>query len=231
MPRPRHNFHNVSIVIPAAGMGRRMKSYGPKPLIELGGGETVLSRQLSLFRSVYPSSDVVTVVGFESEKIIEVLDASVKVVENEMYENTNVLRSIGMGMRVVDHDSIIVSYGDLVFNRGTIDTLTTGGSAAIIDTAGRMEEDEAGCTICDGRITHLAYGLPAKWCHIVYLTGRELGLFKQVAWHVQSRKWFGYEALNYVIENGGDIRGIEPSNMRIVEIDSSRDIEKARQIV
>ena len=26
----------TSIIIPAAGMGRRMKSYGPKPLIKIG---------------------------------------------------------------------------------------------------------------------------------------------------------------------------------------------------
>ena len=31
----------ISVIIPAAGMGRRMKSYGPKPLIKIGNSTII----------------------------------------------------------------------------------------------------------------------------------------------------------------------------------------------
>ena len=35
----------ITVIIAAAGAGRRMKSYGPKPLLNIKG-KTILSRQL-----------------------------------------------------------------------------------------------------------------------------------------------------------------------------------------
>ena len=39
------NENNISIIIPAAGVGRRMKSYGPKPLIKVGNS-TIIKNQI-----------------------------------------------------------------------------------------------------------------------------------------------------------------------------------------
>ena len=41
------NENNISIIIPAAGVGRRMKSYGPKPLIKVGNS-TIIKNQINL---------------------------------------------------------------------------------------------------------------------------------------------------------------------------------------
>ena len=38
--------HKYTIIIPSAGCGRRMKSHGPKSLIELKNGNTILQQQL-----------------------------------------------------------------------------------------------------------------------------------------------------------------------------------------
>src|SRR3982751_246557 len=105
MRRPRRsNSRNLSIVIPAAGVGRRMKSFGPKSLIELGDGQTVLSRQLHILRSTYPTADIVLVLGHEADRIIRSLPSAsgIKVVENENHSETNVARSLAMGIRVAN---------------------------------------------------------------------------------------------------------------------------------
>jgi 2-C-methyl-D-erythritol 4-phosphate cytidylyltransferase len=41
------NREKYSIIIPAAGLGRRMKTYGPKSLTPIGN-ETILSKQLKI---------------------------------------------------------------------------------------------------------------------------------------------------------------------------------------
>lgn len=226
----RRNSRDLSIVIPAAGMGRRMKSYGPKPLIELPGRETVIGRQLRILRSSFPRADVVVVVGYEAERVIKSLPSGIKVVENEFHAETNVVRSIGMGLRVASHNNVLLAYGDLVFNQDAIGWACSDGSSVLVDSRGQIGEDEVGVAIVKGRVTNLSYGLPIKWAQIAYLTGRELELFKRVAWDPERKRHFGFEALNAVIDAGGRIGAIEPRGMRIAEIDSSRDIESARRV-
>lgn len=219
--------NNLSIIIPAAGMGRRMKSYGPKPLVELTPAETVIGRQQNILKKEYPDSEIIVVVGYEADTIVKYLRPDVKSVENENYETTNVVRSLGMALRAVTHDRVLIVYGDLVFNKSAV-RITEGRTVAVVDSKGRMTDEEVGVTIVGSRITRFSYDLEKKWGQIVYLTGRELEMFKRVTWNRDYSKWFGFEALNKVIELGGNIRAVEPRRMKIAEIDTSKDIETAR---
>ena len=64
------DYRGLSVIIPAAGMGRRMKSYGPKALIEINkNGTTIIERQINLLWKVYPGAEIFVVIGFEGEKI------------------------------------------------------------------------------------------------------------------------------------------------------------------
>jgi choline kinase len=222
--------NQLSIIIPAAGMGRRMKSYGPKPLIELSERYTVIGRQQSILQKEYPSAEIIVVVGHESDKVMNHLGPNVKPIENENFETTNVVRSIAMGLRIASHPCVLIVYGDLVFNPAAI-RIAGGQSVALVDSNKQIGEEEVGLTIVDGRITHFAYGLETKWAQIVCLTGRELGMFRTIVKNRDNGRWFGFEALNAVIGKGGSIRAVEPKNTRIAEIDTSKDIEIARRIL
>lgn len=221
---------DISIIIPAAGMGRRMNSYGPKSLIELPGGQNVISRQLGLIREAYPKAEIIVVLGFGCDRILRYLPPDVKVVENEKYADTNVARSIAMGLRVASHKHVLIIYGDLVFNAETIAGLVGVKSAGVIDRSGQLSVDEVGVMVCDGKITNFEYELPDKWAQILFLTGLELELFRKFSSSRERRKWFGYEILNRIIDHGGSFKAVEPKEMRIAEIDFSRDIEHARKV-
>ena len=100
----------ISIVIPAAGMGRRMKSYGPKALVPLPSGKTnprtgeargenvtLIERQLNILIDCYPNAEIFIVVGFQAEKIRHQLkDYPVRFIYNPLHESTNVLYSLGL---------------------------------------------------------------------------------------------------------------------------------------
>jgi choline kinase len=207
-----------------------MKSYGPKSLIELPGNHNVISRQIDLLASAYPHAEIIVTLGFGAEQVIKYLPRSVKVVENELYAETNVARSIGMGLRVANHSHVLIVYGDLVFTSEAIDGLAGLKSSILVDKSGQIGAGEVGATIVGGKITHLAYNLPTKWAQILYLTGTELELFKKFAWDKDRRNWFGFEVLNKVLDAGGSFKAIERPSMRIAEIDFSADIENARTI-
>ena len=110
----------INVIIPAAGIGRRMKSYGPKPLIKIGNS-TIIKNQINLLQTYIPDINIVLVCGFKAERLMNETPSSILKVENELYQETNVVRSIGMGLRVVGSTSkVMVVYGDLVFNSAAI---------------------------------------------------------------------------------------------------------------
>lgn len=216
----------LSVIIPAAGMGHRMKSYGPKALIPVYGGVTLIERQIEIILSCYPNAELFVVIGFQAEKIREQLKSyPIRFIYNPIHETTNVLFSLGLALQAAISESSLIVYGDLIFNNSAIRNLK-GCSKIIADAYGQLNKDEVGLTIQNKQAMNFAYGLETKWAQIAYLTGRELKLFKEVSLNPDTNQWFGYEGLNYVIEKGGKMEVIRPRTMELTEIDCAKDLEK-----
>jgi len=224
---PKNKKGEISIVIPAAGMGYRMKSYGPKALIPLYGGVTIIERQIQILSECYPNAEFVIVIGFEADKIREKLkDYPVHFIFNPIHESTNVLFSLGLAMQAIISESVLIVYGDLIFNHNAVRNLRANNSKIIADAYHNMRKDEVGVTIQGKIAMNFAYGLENIWGQIACLTGKELELFKEISVRSDTSQWFGYEGLNYVIEEGGQLEVIRPRTMSLTEIDFTKDLEK-----
>ena len=81
----------LSVIIPAAGTGHRMKSYGPKCLLPVSTTETILHKIIANVKTVYPNSEVTVVVGFEADRVIKALPDDIRIIENQFYQETNVV--------------------------------------------------------------------------------------------------------------------------------------------
>lgn len=217
----------ISIIIPAAGMGYRMKSYGPKALIKLNTKYTLIERQVRILKKNYPNSEIFIVVGFESEKIISALSKySVKFIFNPIHQETNVLYSIGLAIMSASFDEVIVVYGDLIFNHKAVKDLR-GNSKIVVDSNGFMKKEEVGAVVSDDNlITNMSFGIDLKWGQIAYLKDKELQIFREISTRNECRNWFGYEGINYVIDNGGRIESLSHKSIKIFEIDGPKDLEK-----
>ena len=223
---------SVSVIIPAAGMGRRMKSYGPKPLIKIGNS-TIIKNQVSLLKSYIPNSNIILVCGFRAEKLMNETPSHILKVENELYEQTNVVRSIAMGLRISgDCSKVMVVYGDLVFNSETLRSISFKESSIVV-TDSTMGVDEVGCIIdeSDQTLTNLMYDLPEKWGQISVFVNKELELLKQLCWDEKNNTKFGFEIINQILERGGKFKCVQNSKIKIVDIDSSKDIPRAKEIL
>lgn len=221
----------LTIIIPAAGMGRRMKSYGPKCLIDIGG-TTIIERQIRIIRSSYPNSDIVLVGGFRCGEIRERIKSKypIRIINNERYEETNVLYSISMGLQASIADKVLIVYGDLVFNRQALQGLSSESSSVLVDHQDKFNEKEVGVLHNGIGVTNFSYGLDKKWGQIAFLCGSELEIFSDICYKESTERWFGYEALNHIIDQGGILKPIEKDGLSIVDVDSVKDIEKAIKI-
>ena len=217
----------ITVIIPAAGVGRRMKSYGPKPLIMIGES-TVINIQIDTIRSQLDVRDIILICGFRAEKLMNETPNSIVKIENESYEASNVVRSIGMGLRAIrDAETVIIVYGDLVFNSAASKNLNLKKSCIIVDDI-NMGADEVGCIIDkDGNLANMMYDLPIKWGQIAVFRDHELEVLKELCWDKRNYRKFGFEIINRIIERGGSFGCIRNEDIKIVDIDTSKDIQTA----
>ena len=220
----RQDPNQLSVIIPAAGTGRRMKSYGPKCLLRSEGDMTIIEQIVDNVYNVYPHADTMVVVGFEADKVAQALPQRIRIVENQLYQDTNVVESLRLALNNTVTESALFVYGDLIFNTETIYEIADGDSCPIVDSKNRFKNEEIGVTIVDNNITNFAYGLDTKWAQIIFLTGVELEIFRELCFDRRRNKMYPFEIFNIVINRGGVIGIKEPVDMKIKEVDSLKDL-------
>lgn len=222
---------DISIIIPVAGLGKRMKAYGPKAAISISKQDTVLTRQIKILNTFFPKANIIVVCGFQKEKIYELLDDNIKCVENKKYKESNICLSIKIGLNFLKNKKLLIINGDLVFSDEIFINMPKNYSWAAIDTNLNQRSSEVGVNIVDNVITNFCYGLTPKWGHIVYLTGNELNMFKQIISKDTSDRKFSFEILNELIDKGGLIKPQINKKWKLIEIDTSKDISRAKKLV
>ena len=128
----------------------------PKCMTELGGDETILSRQLRfLSRHV---REVVITTGPFTEQLASCVekcgqDLSVRFVHNPDYRSTNYIYSIFLAGEFLK-DDLLLMHGDLVFTPDVLsDVAACTGSCAVTSSAQPLPEKDFKAVIRDGKIT------------------------------------------------------------------------------
>ena len=230
----------ITIIIPVAGCGRRTKSHGPKCLLEVEPNTSLLKRQLKLIQNTFSKSNIVVVAGFKFNKVLTevkkynlndkvVGSSDVIVIENSDFETTNVARSIAMGLSSkIIRDSLII-YGDLVFSDKMLKTFNWEKSNLIVDNNKFLEKREVGVICCNGSISNMAYTLPTKWCHMLYLNKKDSIIFTSTE-SKMPKTCFTFEILNEMINNGTQLT-YSLNNNWIVEVDTLKDLSLAKESI
>jgi CTP:phosphocholine cytidylyltransferase-like protein len=221
---------NLSILIPAASIGYRMKRYGAKGLLELPDGIPLLEKQLMVLWGLYPKAEIIVTVGFQASRFYSEFRQKypVRFVLNDKYEDTNVLYSLGLALQASICRNVLIVYGDLVFNAQAIKGITKGGSSVVTKSSGKASKEEVGVITDDNMATNFSYGVPNTWQQIAFLTGKELGLFEDVAFDTEKCRWYGHEAMNHILDKGGKLETFECMDGDITEIDSIKDMENIK---
>ncbi len=226
----RASSKRISFIIPTAGIGRRMKSYGPKSLLNIKPNLPLLNYQIKQIKSCYPESEIIVVVGFESHKLFGIIQPEVRVVENENYENTNIVRSISFGIRASIYDNIFIVPGDMAFNKNTILNVDVNKSFAIIDKNDEMPKEIVGINYTNSKVLHFSFGLNTKWSTLAYLTQKEAIEFRKYIHDKKNMNCYMYEILNTIIDRGGQINAEFPQEMQILKIHNPKDVTTLQNI-
>lgn len=107
----------MKAIILAAGQGMRLKKYTkdlPKGMLNFMG-ETVIKRQIDLYRRVGISS-IIIIKGFAGDKIDY---QGIKYYTNKEYATTNMVESLFQAKEEFN-DDIIISYSDILFDKNML---------------------------------------------------------------------------------------------------------------
>ena len=221
---------DINIIIPSAGVGRRMKSYGCKSLLTIRN-ERLIDIQIKHIENTFNKYEIILVTGFDSDRLINQSPSNLIKIENEKYYENNVVRSICIGLRATKNsNNVLIIFGDVLFNKDCLQHIDINKSSIIISN--HMGHNEVGCNInSKGNLEYMMFDLPNKWGHIVYLTGKELILFKKMACNKNVEKKFCFEIINDIVNMGGKFKCITHDNIKIMDIDTSKDLQIAQEFI
>ena len=221
-----NNKQDISIAILSAGIGARIKSYEPRSMIKIGS-KTLIEHQINTLEQCFESPEIIAVVGYGADKITKRVRGSVRIVENQIYQETNTSESMRLAFNNTTKNNFLFIHGDLYFNKDTLSNLDYNKSFILIDDKNQFSDKEVGVTSNKNVATILSYGLPVKWAQIAYITGKEIEILKKIFHKFDSisKKNLSFEIINKMISMGASFQCYQPTKMSILEIDCIKDLK------
>tara|TARA_R100001132_G_C3273955_1_gene96001 strand:- start:768 stop:1454 length:687 start_codon:yes stop_codon:yes gene_type:complete len=213
---------NISVAILGNETDYRVRSYGPKCLLK-HGSSTIIQNQIKLIGETSCISDLVVVLGFECEKIINYIPEHVRIVENQLYSETNSSESLRLVINNICGDRLLIIDGNILISRNAFKKLDFSRSFALCHKNGKPKNEISASKIGD-HIGNFSFGLENCWDGVVFLQGKEFGLLRKACTDKGKGRFFVFELLNLVIDNGGKIEIQECKAGDIKVINSIKDI-------
>jgi len=148
----------MTVLILNSGRSVRMGDISkPKCLIEIKGGETILSRQIRYLTDTGLSNIVITTGPHED--IVKQNAPQARFVKNHDYMTTNYIYSIYLAREMLD-DDLLLLHGDLVFDKDILkEILQRKESCVIVQDVSPLPEKDFKAEIINGKVTRIGVNL------------------------------------------------------------------------
>lgn len=216
----------MDFVILNAGRGYRIKSYGPKCLLKLDDGQTILERQLRLISKKYKNAKFHNCIGFENYKILKnkaFKEYNISHTINEQFENTNNLYSLKC---IVDTGAVdsgcFVMHGDIIFDENH---LPERPKTTTLYTSQNSDKEKLGINCNNGIAHYIIWESESlnSWAEFCYLDPETIHLLKN--YDCQNKEYL-FEFLNILMDKGKEIK-VEPFGSEVIDVDLLSDLELA----
>lgn len=155
-----------------SGAGRRMGGLTenkPKGMTDIGGGYTIVSRQLQQLHGAGVSGVVITTGPFAGllQQHVESLSLPLQVeyVHNPAYASTNYITSMHLAAPLLDGQDVLLMHGDLVLEDSVlVDLLHSPKSVMAVDSTLPLPAKDFKARLREGRITAVGVSLFGEGC-------------------------------------------------------------------
>lgn len=222
-------MQKLSIIISASSYIQRMKSYGPPILFKHNSGITLLEYQIKLIKEIFPESEIILISGLWADRVANLKTDDFRIVENQLFESTNEVEDIRLGLNNITTNNVLIFSGDMYFNKDTLINIPSE-SFVIYDSKNQLSNIEIGMTIVDKNATTLSFDLINKYTGIIYINTNVFDKFKKVCLDRTKSRLFLFEIINNLITNGIKFRAFDPPDMKILKINSVQQLKQYEAI-
>lgn len=219
----------MKAIILAAGIGSRLGNPRPKPLTRLSTGERIMERQTQYLKSVVSEDDILAVVGFKKDLIMEDFP-NLTFVFNNLYDRTNTSKSLLRALKKARNEDVIWMNGDVVFDPQALERVAASETSCMAVNTGSVGEEEVKYTVSeDGAIHEVSKTVQnalGESVGINKIMAGDLPLFIDMLERCDDNDYFE-RGIEYAIEKGLKIYPVDVSDILCIEIDFTEDLEKA----
>lgn len=223
----------MKVIILAAGKGSRLGQGSlPKPLTPLITGVSILGQQLENLSSYVSLNQILIVVGYHKEEIMERFPDFLYVYSPRFaVENTS--KSLLRALEKCDEDVLWIN-GDVVFHSSVLKELFANPKTSMVVNVGKVGEEEVKYRQdSQGRILEVSKAVShpqGEALGINYMVKADLEKFRKRLKECLPGDYFE-RALETCIEDGMTVWSVPVDHQFCTEVDFPEDLERANLMV
>ncbi len=240
----------MKILILAAGKGERLyplTKNTPKPLIDLGDGETLLEKQLKSLSESKVIDEVVIVIGYLCEQVESKLknfktDLKIRTLYNPFYDMSNNLITLWLSKYEMNED-FLISNGDNLYTYDVVRDLvneTNDGIYVTICYRDNLKEDDMKVLLDENKkilkVSKEINESSIESVGLVKVKGQKYrkiyqDVLEQLARNKKYLNKFWLETFNTLADKGVEINSFEIENNKWREVDFHFDLKDLKELI
>ena len=222
----------MKLVILAAGMGSRLGKNLPKAIIKLSEENDILACQLNSFNGIIDTENVIVVVGYKKELIIE-QHPSLNYVFNANYATTNTSKSLLCALNEISDEDVVFINGDVVFSSETARKISHCSETTFMVNTDKTAEEEVKYRLNEsGKIIELSkqvINANGEAVGINYISRTDLLIVKKELYNVDDMDYFEKAFENLIKKDVIKILPTYVGDEFVCEVDFEEDLIRASQ--
>ncbi len=223
----------MKAVILAAGMGTRLGTLVPKPLSSLIDEKTILDFQIERLSKVLDIDNIIIVVGYKKEIIME-KSPQLMFVYNNAYAQTNTAKSLLIALKKISEDVIWLN-GDVFFDEKVLDLLlNTESSCSLVDQK-KCGEEEVKYNLNNKGFVHniskMVQNAKGECLGINLIRKKDLSLFRDELERVDNKDYFEKALESLTVSNRLALQPVDVGPFYCNEIDYEEDLQDVKNYI
>ena len=225
----------MKIIILAAGIGSRLGNPFPKPLTPLKGGKSIMERQVDNLSQNFNEHDISVVVGFKKDLIMERFP-DLTYIYNQFFDATNTSKSLLKALKKYRNEDVLWINGDVIFDAELFSVLNKEieqkNSFVSVNTS-RVAEEEVKYTLKNGFIHELSKQVKdglGEAVGINFISREDMPVFIRQLEKCDDNDYFERGIEMAIEQDDLQIKAVDISNFRCMEVDFKEDLEAANNM-
>ena len=226
----------ISILLMAQEATKGLKSFGPKILLNITPHKKIIDYHISNFIGLQKSANIVTSIGFDSEKIVKYLSTITK--NKKQINNTILCQNYSIYndgyvlsrylAKYPDTKGLLIVPAGVLFKSNAINKNHISKQSTIFLLNKYNSNFETGCSIQDEEIKYVFFNLEHCWTECVYLNQQCINELKNIIATKNIDNKFLFEIVNLLIERNVKFVYETINYKKFIKINNAKETTKAR---